>query len=159
MSPIRYFLGQQLRLQSPLQPEDIATRINKAAGSSWNPFAEGVIGKASSRSLRLARSRSPFEFNAKPILVGRITSADHGSRLDLWYGAPGLAVVFFVVWYVLLAIFGIAILRSGMERFTGILLVVFLLVPVFLQILGTMRSEKDLGDMLAFLFDETGAHP
>lgn len=156
MRPDRYILGQKLCLQSPLRPEEIATRINKAAGTPWNPFADGVVGKASLHSLRLARSRSPFEFNAKPILTGEITSTDRGSRLNLRYGASGWALAFFVVWYVLLTIMGIAVLRSA-EPFSRMVLVGLLIAPVLFQVLGTMHSEEDLDDMLAFLLDETGA--
>ncbi len=90
----KYFEGERIRLYSPLPAKIVAERVNAEAGSPFWPFKIGVVGRIWKGHVRLRLSSSPFEYNAKPVLAGRLVDRFGGSRFDLVYRAPAGAVVF-----------------------------------------------------------------
>jgi hypothetical protein len=146
----RYFLGVRLRLHSPLPPELLAEHINRAASSSFNPFADGVVGGVRFRRMRLGFQGGIFEYNAKPILSGSVRAISSGTELRLEYGAPTWARVFFAVWYVVLGAIAVSTAADPM-------LMIFLVAPIVLTVLGTLDADDRLESLLMFLFDEAQA--
>jgi hypothetical protein len=154
-----YFAGECFRLRSPLSARTVAERINEAAGSALWPFAMGVVGGVWSGHIRLRYRSSLFEYNAKPVLAGRIREAPSGSSLDLRYRAPVLICAFYLIWYLFLAFFAVGFLaNSGASEFTGgdkamavAILAMLFVAPVGLHAVGTRRSEEELAEMLDFL--------
>ena len=173
MRLIDYFVGQQVRLRSPLSAQTAAERINAAASNSifrfgpFAPFRTGVIGRVWWGHLRLRVRSSLFMYNAKPILAGRLVDAPPGSELRLRYRAPAWCYFYYPFWY--LVILGLAIGFSiagfepqvtGSEKMTlAAMLVAFFFLPLIVHAIGTRRSEEELAEMFAFLAEHAGAEP
>jgi hypothetical protein len=164
-----YFLGVPIRLESRLTAADVAERINAAAGSTVWPFTTGVVGRVSFGVVRL-RFRSSFaEYNAKPILAGRIREARSGSILALRYRAPAWVYAFDVFWYSFLAfialfpLFGDAELNPELTTTDFALiaagLAAFLVFPFVLHFIGTRNSDFELAELLDFLAGHAEARP
>lgn len=154
-----YLSGKLFRLHSPLAARTIARQINKAAGSALWPFATGVVGGVWSGHVRLRYRSSLFEYNAKPVLAGRLKETPSGSNLNLRYRAPAWVYVFYLVWYLIIVLLIIGLLTNGWFRQVAggdkamiiSIFAVLLIAPVALNALGTRRSDEELADMLEFL--------
>ena len=161
------FAGQRFRLNSSLPGRTVAERINHGAGSALWPFTTGVVGGVRSGHIRLRYRSSLFEYNAKPVLAGRIRETPRGSSLDLCYRAPIWLYVFFLFWYFFLAFAAVGFLANAWApRVTGAdnalaaaVLAVLLAAPVGLQAVGTRHSEEELSKLLDFLFQYAEAQP
>jgi len=145
-----YFAGERLRLCSPLSARAVAERINEAAGSLLWPFATGVVGGVWSGNIRLRYRSSLFEYNAKPVLSGRVREAASGSSLDLRYRAPLWVYGFYLVWYLFLALFA-GLIGHGWDGATVGIFSILLVAPLGLHAVGSRRSEEELADLLDFL--------
>lgn len=160
-----YFVGEPFRLRSPLAVRTVAKRINEAASSPLWPFTAGVAGGVWSGHIRLRYRSSIFEYNAKPVLSGRLEDAPSGSSLELRYRAPIWVYGFYVIWYFFLALVAAALLANGWapgvpggDKAMAIAIFLMLLVaPVGLHAVGTRRSEEELADLLDFLAEHAEA--
>ncbi|QDH33904.1 hypothetical protein E2E27_05890 [Porphyrobacter sp. YT40] len=160
-----YFTGQRLHLRSPLPAQTAAQRINDAAGSMFWPFAMGVVGGVWLGNVRLQYRSSPFEYNAKPVLAGRLRDVASGSSLELRYRAPLWVYGFYFVWYLFLTLVGAVLIGNGWAPditsaekamavgITGLLLV----VPIVLHAVGTRRSGDELAAILDFVSSNINA--
>ncbi|HEX6740958.1 MAG TPA: hypothetical protein VF079_04085 [Sphingomicrobium sp.] len=164
-----YFLGIPVRLSSPHSPQTIAERINAAAGSPLWIFNTGVVGRIRGRRVRLRFVDSIAEYNAKPLLAGRVEEGLSGSVLTLRYRAPAWAYVFDALWYSFLTLFGIAALASGLDpdpdlnagsiALLCLAYLLFFLIPLGMHYFGTRRSDEELGYLLDFLAEQADARP
>jgi hypothetical protein len=164
-----YFVGIPVRLESRLSPAVAAQRINSAAGSTIWPFTTGVVGRVLLRFIRL-RFRSSFaEYNAKPILAGRLRESRSGSVLNLRYRAPASAYALYAFWYGFLGVIALSPLFGDAELNAGLTttdfaiiaagLAVFLVFPVVLHFIGTRNSDDELAEILDFLAQHAEAKP
>ena len=157
-----YFIGQPVRLTSPHSPRMVADRINEAAGSRFWPFhTDAVVGGVWLGILRLRYVNSPFEYNAKPVLVGALRQDRSGSILKLRYRAPAWVYFFDLIWFgalsmVILMLLGLVGQRNpdltgGDLLFSWTVLLVLLVTPLALHYFGTRKSDEELGYLLEFL--------
>jgi len=154
-----YFAGQSFRLCSPLSVRTATERINEAAGSVLWPFNTGVVGYAWSGHIRLRYRSSPLEYNAKPVLAGRLQDAPGGSRLELRYRAPLWVYGFYLVWYLFITLVVVGLVSNGWapgvasgDKAMGLGIIAALFVaPLGLHALGTRRSAEELAELLDFL--------
>lgn len=154
-----YFAGQRLQLRSPLPARTAAQRINDAAGSMLWPFAMGVVGGVWLGNIRLQYRSSPFEYNAKPVLAGRLQDLASGSTLELRYRAPLWVYGFYFVWYLFLSLVGVVLIGNGWapdmtsaEKAMAVgTIVLLLVVPIVLHAVGTRRSDDELATILDFV--------
>lgn len=159
-----YFIGKKIVLNSLLPRAEVQRRINAASGSMFWPFGfYRVVGGARLGFVRLRYQSHPFEYNAKPIVSGRIYEHLGGTKIRAKFGGPVWVKVFFVVWYSLLSLmaFGIAMNPSGIEPVgETIILIVFpffFLAPLIMHFVFTRDSDEDLGRILEFLEHEAEA--
>jgi hypothetical protein len=161
-----YFAGERFRLRSSLSARTVAERINEAAGSALWPFTTGIVGGVWAGHVRLRYRSSIFEYNAKPVLSGRLQDAPTGSSLDLRYRAPVWVYAFYVVWYLFLAFVAVGLLANGWApEVTGsdkamavAIFAVLLVAPVGLHAFGTRRSDEELADLMDFLAQHAQAN-
>lgn len=162
-----YFVGIPVRLHSQLSPRIVAERINAAAGSTLWPFTTGVVGGVWLGSVRL-RFRSSFaEYNAKPVLAGRLREGRSGSVLALRYRAPCWVYVFDVFWYSVLSLVALMPLFAQMNLdLTGAdfaalygILAAMAVFPFVLHYFGTRNSDDELTYLLEFLAEHADARP
>ena len=74
--------------------------MNADAASSIRPFDSHTgDGGRLGRSSTLRNVSSSLEYNAKPLLAGRLREARSGSLLTLRYRAPLWVYVFDLVWF------------------------------------------------------------
>ena len=160
-----YFFGVPLRLRSSLSSVVVAHRINEAAGSLFWPLSTGVVGGVWSGHLRLRYSSSPFEYNAKPVLSGRVLDATSGSYLELRYRAPVWVYGFYLFWYLFIALF-VAMssaanwapeITVGDKEMVFFMLGGLAVAPLGLHAVGTRHSDKELNSLLDFLSQQAGA--
>ena len=164
-----YFAGKCLRLHSPTSARIVAERVNEAAGSALWPFTMGVVGGVWSGHVRLRFRSSLFEYNAKPVLAGRLKEAPRGSSLDLRYRAPAWVYAFDLFWYSSLGLVVLIMLGQVGERnpdlngrdltIVSAGLVVLLLFPIVLHYFGTRNSDEELSYLLDFLAEHADATP
>ena len=165
-----YYFGQEVRLTSRHAPRIVAERINAAAASSYWPFhTDAVVGGIRLGRLRLRFVRSPFEYNAKPVLAGRLREIRSGSLLMLRYRAPFLVYVFDVVWFCFWGMVILAMLGQFGERNPDLTkteltliwasLLAMLVTPLALHYVGTRKSDEELGYLLDFLAERIDAKP
>lgn len=162
-----YFFGVRRQLQSPASARIVADRINEAASSSLWPFTTGVVGGVWSGHLRLRFRTSFLEFNAKPVLTGRLRETPSGSCLDLNYRAPAWVYAFYLAWYlslgsvILLMLGAIGVrntdLQGGELASVWAGLILLLIAPLMFHYLGTRRSDDDLERLLDFLAQQADA--
>lgn len=124
------------------------------------PFTTGTAGGVWSGHIRLSYRTWPFEYNAKPVLCGRLKDDGGGSSLYLRYRAPVWVYAFFLFWYLFLVLIGAAVFGGNGDTLAvraymmGITVwTVLLLAPVVLHLFGTRRSDEDLAAILSFLSD------
>lgn len=161
-----YFAGQRLYLRSPLRAETVAGRLNKAAGSTLWPFTTGVVGGVWSGHVRLKYRSSLFEYNAKPVLAGRLAGTPTGSSFDLCYRALVWVYAFYLVWYLFLCLCAVLVLSNGSRidfaaSDTTLFTLIFAILsvtPIGLHVIGTRHSEKELADLLNFLAKHAEVH-
>jgi len=156
-----YFIGQEIELRSPLMPEQIEQGIKDALRRPWlsRPFQIGPAGGIWLGRIRLRYQSSFFEYNAKPILIGRVERTPTGSTLRLVYRGRTWFRAFFLFWYVFLAIIltTFAILGTdpplhGAERlFPFAIMVALAVFPFILHAIGTRNSDDDLDELIVFL--------
>lgn len=160
-----YFAGRSLALRSKLSAEVVAERINHSVVSPLLPFSSGVTGGVWLGILRLRYRTSIFEYNAKPILAGRIFEDLNGSIIDLKYRAPLWVYAFFIVWYTVLAlVVGILTVNvfspgvSETQMIMGFAITLILLgAPIGLHALGTQSSEEEFENLINFLVEHAEA--
>jgi hypothetical protein len=153
-----YFKGKRVKLRSPLAPDAISKSINAKSGSIFWLFGEGVTGWAAMGWVRLRYRSGYFEYNAKPVLVGRIRDDLGGSILDLRYRAPLFSYLLFLLWYGFLISFCYAAalnMRDAESVASGLIpiafAVIFMLIPVGMNAVGTMNADSELDWLLNFL--------
>jgi hypothetical protein len=161
-----YFRGIPLILVSPFRPDECARRINASAGWSMWPFSVGPAGFAWSGILRLRYRSSPMEYNAKPVLAGRLEEQGLGSLVRLRYRAPIWVYFFDTFWFLtlgtmlLFVLLGDAGATSFGERLPFLGIIVLLLGSnVALHHFGTRNAEEELNHLLGFLEDTIEARP
>ena len=162
-----YFAGQRLTLRSALPVETVSERINEEAGFALSPFTTGVVGYVWWGYIRLRYCTWLFEYNAKPVLCGRLSEDGNGSRLDLRYRAPVWIYAFYLFWYLLLASMAVEVLghvgpanSAGSETIGPIAtLAILAIAPLGLHMFGTRRSDDDLAELLNFLAECAEARP
>ena len=160
-----YFLGIPVRLRSPLSAQTVANRVNSSAASPFWPFTDGVAGRIWLGHIRLRFRDSFFEYNAKPVLVGRLEDASSGSILTLRYRAPAWAYVFDLFWYSFLGLSLLTLLFADMNpalaasdhAFVSAGFALFAVFPLGLHYYGTRRSDEELTYLLDFLAEQAGA--
>ena len=160
MKLIKYFGGESLQLRSSLSAKEVAERINRTAGSSFWPFTVGVVGGVHWGHVRLRFRSSIFEYNAKPVLAGRLCDATGGARLDLKYRAPIWVYFFYSIWYLFLGLIIVGLSSNGMnpELTNGDKVMVFaifallLVAPLGMHAIGTRNAESELGELADFLW-------
>ena len=153
-----FFLGQAVWLRSPMPARTVTERVNKAAGSMLLPVDNGVVGGVWSRHIRLKYRSSILEFNAKPVLSGRIEDTASGSSMKLRYRAPFWAQGFYALPYLFLTLSIVGISAGGWASNDTYGIVALLLVgPRALHALGTRRSQDELAALIDFLEQEVGA--
>ena len=98
---VREFLfGREVELRSPLSPDELRSRINGAAGWMFWPFqSDRIVGGITFGWMRLRYMSGPFEYNAKPVLSGRVQADLSGSHIRARFGASVSTRFFFVLWY------------------------------------------------------------
>lgn len=156
-----YYFGKPVTLRSPLRPDEIAERIKDETRVSWwmVPFRTGPVGGVRWGRFRLRYFNSPFQYNAKPLLIGRMERTMTGTVLRLVYRGDTWSRIFFALWYVFLAffitmvsIFGFDQPLHGAERLMPVgILALFAVVPLIMHAIGTSRSDEDLAELLEFL--------
>jgi hypothetical protein len=156
-----YFVGQPVLLNSLHSPRIVAERINAAAGSIFSPFKRGVVGGVWLGRIRLRFVSSFGEYNAKPVLAGRLREAPTGSILVLRYRAPIRVYLFHVVWYSILLLVALAFL-AGEIKSTGfapafLVPATLLIFPLVLHYAGTRNSAEELDYLLDFLAEQADA--
>lgn len=161
-----YYRGVRIELATKLPPEEVERRINDGAASILTPFATGVVGWARFGAIRLRLRRGLFRNDAKPILAGRIGPDRGGSRLHLVWRGPLPMLVFFPVFYSMLAAFAVMFVAIGQSEpmdpnVRWAILVAFLVmlpVPPLILFLGLRGAEADLEELLAFLRTRLAAY-
>jgi len=156
-----YFFGQRFTLRSPLRVEQVAERINCAAGSMLWPFSFGVIGGARFGRISLAYRGSIIDYSAKPRLTGRLSASRGGTELRVRFGTPASVLVFFVVWCsILLATLALTMASifsdehgPYWENQLPFLFVIpmFLAMPFLMHWFGCRGAQADLKEILEFL--------
>ena len=163
-----YFIGQSVRLTSHHSPRVVAERVNSAAKSSLWPFhSDAVVGGIWLGRLRLRYVTSPMEYNAKPVLTGRLYEARSGSILELRYRAPSWTYFFYLFWVCALGVVILLMLGLVGERnpdltpgdlvFIWTTLLGLLAAPFALHYIGTRKSDEELGYLLDFLGEHIDA--
>jgi hypothetical protein len=169
MRLVDYFFGIRRQLRSPTSARIVADRINEAAGSAFWPLTTGVVGGVLSGHLRLRVKSSFFEYNAKPVLCGRLRELPSGSSMDLSYRAPAWIYPFYLFWYGFLGLIFLMMLGQVGTRNPDlqgealstiwVVLILFLIGPIVLHYVGTSRSNEDLECLLDFLAEQADARP
>lgn len=151
----RYFSGVPVRLQSPLSPETLAERINDATTPTMDIMnSDTIVGRAGPTGMRLKYRGGIFGYNLRPILHGSIFPLKNGgSFLALKYGAQGLAIAIFAVWYVGLTLMTLNVLSQGAAN-VDFVFVALWLGPFILHLIGTRHSDDELETLLSFLREE-----
>ena len=154
---VREFLfGREVELRSPLSPDELRSRINGAAGWMFWPFqSDRIVGGITFGWMRLRYMSGPFEYNAKPVLSGRVQADLSGSHIRARFGASVSTRFFFVLWYVFLATMFIAIwalpAAKGVQPFPWPIAMVFFVLPAAMHLFFTRDASRDLRCILAFL--------
>ena len=164
-----YFAGQPVVLHSPASPEAVTERINNAAGSIIWPFNFGVVGGVRFGRISLRFRSSIFEYNAKPVLVGRVLQDSAGSTMQLRYRAPAPIYIFYLFWYCFLGLFALLLLGTIGQRnpdlTSGDQVIIFggwvfmSIFPLGLHYFGTRNADEELSKLLDFLASEAQAKP
>ena len=160
-----YFLGRTLVLSSPLPPGEVQSRIDKAAISSLLPFQFGTVGWSRLRAFRLRQRTSLIDYNAKPMLVGRLVEDRDGTRIEANFGATFWMKAFFVWWYAILVVFFVGAIALGPFQgedgeavyFPYLFIPLFAVSPLAMHYALTRGAEYDLEELLAFLEDVANA--
>jgi peptidoglycan/LPS O-acetylase OafA/YrhL len=100
-------------------------------------------------------------------LAGRIVEVPSGSSLDLRYRGPAWVYTFYVVWYLFLGFVAAGLIANGWapevtpgdKAMAVAIFAVLLIAPVGLHLVGTRRSDEELGDLLDFLSQHAEAKP
>ena len=100
-----------------------------------------------------------MDYNAKPMLVGRLMENANGTRILASFGATFWMKAFFVYWYVFLLIFSIVAIASGPfigangeeVYFPYLMLPLFVVAPIAMHVLFNRGGERELTELLAFL--------
>jgi hypothetical protein len=149
-----YYDGISLEGYSPLSQAECEARIAAAAKSQFNPFAFGTIGWARRGKIYLRR-RSWFEYNAKPVLTGRLEPDGSGCRASLRFRGPLWARIFHVFWYVFLSLIFIGVLAHPADKnsvkVAGLMIAFLGAAPLVIHYLGTLGAMRELDELLRFL--------
>lgn len=155
-----YFMGERQQLSSALSTAEVADRINLAAAPCFSPFSLGVTGGVRRGRVCLRYAKSPFEYNAKPVLTGQLEPTPDGSRLELVYRAPLWAYVFYAFWYSTLIGLAVSILlvptvdaTAAGNAFSLAVFVALTALPLVLHALGTRDADLERDTLVQFLED------
>lgn len=154
-----YFVGRRLVLISPLTASEVQARINDSAGSSVLPFSMGTVGWARFGRFRLRQRTSLFDYNAKPMLIGKMIGIPEGTRIEANFGATLWMKAFLVFWYAFLALWTVIAIATGpfegnqgdLAYFPYLMVPLFAVMPIGMHYLFNHSAEKDLKVMLRFL--------
>ena len=160
-----YFRGYSLVMQSRLRRAELERRINAATLSVWRPFQTGVGGWVHFGRIRLRYRTRFIEYNAAPILAGRIDDEFGIVRLRLRYRAPLPIYPFFAFWYAFLTFILVTFVAgggasgsSGDENAIFIGMIVFLLLlPMGMHYAFTRRADANFDRIVKFLEDAAEA--
>ncbi len=162
-----YLVGRKLELRSPLSPDEVSKRINAAASLIYRPFGLcEVIGGSYFGFVRLGFFTSDLQYNASPVLFGRLQERLGSTEIRARFGAPIWVKVIFGIWsfvfflalWVLL--FSPAGLAPGADwRALSIIVPLLIILPVAMHLIGTRNSESELERILEFLSDYAEARP
>lgn len=158
MKVSEYLKGRRVRLVSPLDPDAVQAAINAHTRSGFQPFGKGVAGWARLGRVRLRYKAGYFDYNAKPVLIGRIENDMGRTRLELSYRAPLKVYGFLLLWLFLFMLpwnlLSYALTQSptlsGIAFELGLFLL-YLVTPLLVHWFGTMDADEELGHMLEFL--------
>ncbi|RIV86684.1 hypothetical protein [Aurantiacibacter zhengii] len=161
MGIFEYFKGRRIRLESPLSPDEVAKRINRASGSRFNLFSRGIKGGVLRHHMNLFDQGTwPFSYNASPVLVGRLMDKDGGCAIDAKFRAPVWVYGFYIMWYLIVTLFvliAVALVLEGRMTTEGWIIfpamAFFSIAPVGLHYLF-VRGEQSLEGILQMLTDE-----
>ena len=125
----------------------------------WRPLRIGPVGGVRWGRVKLRYTRSLFDYNAKPILVGPMERTATGTLMRLVYRGQTWSRIFYVFWYVALTLFLVGFAKAGTEpplewaeRLMPFAIIAGLaLAPIILHIIGTRRSDDELGELIEFL--------
>ncbi|MFM5895225.1 MAG: hypothetical protein ACKOQM_12455 [Novosphingobium sp.] len=152
--------GRELELYSPLRPDELRDRINGSTGSMFWPFqVHKIVGGISLGWMRLRYQSSPFEYNAKPVLSGRMQADLSGTRIRARFGASATTKLFFVFWYSVLAIIMVSLgaqprMQPGQEPVPWPFILIFVILPAAMHLLLTRNASRDLERILRFLAEQ-----
>jgi hypothetical protein len=113
------------------------------------------------------RYRRPFwRYDGQPILAGRITEGNRGTRLDLRYRAPLPMYVFYPLFYFFLLFFASTLFLFGQWEPTislaekGLVagfLIFMTAFPLGMHFAFTARADAEFDEIIAFLEQEVQA--
>lgn len=158
MKVAEYLKGRPVRLVSPLDPATVQAAINAHTRSGFQPFGKGVVGWVRMGRVRLRYRAGFFDYNAKPVLVGRAENDMGRTRLELSYRAPLKVYGFIFLWFLILTIFW-GIVSQALAQASSlesialklVLFLVYLLMPLWVHWIGTLDAEEELDLLLQFL--------
>ena len=144
-----------------MSKDEVAERINRAAGLAWWPFASGMRGGVYLDRVRLSYVETwLFDYNAHPIFAGKLESNFGSCEIDAKFRAPVRAYVFFAFWYLVLGEIIVGLILSyfrgsGPDLEPALLFpTLFLLAPLGMHYVFTRNSDTDLQTVLDWLESE-----
>lgn len=155
-----------MRLISPLDHRTVQAAITANTQAPFWPFATGAVGWARMGWVRLGYKSGFFDYNAKPVLVGRVEADMGRTVLDLRYRAPLKVYGFLVLWFLFMilpwrilsdaASHSLSLETVGWEL--GFFLL-YLLAPLGVHWFGTLDADQELELLLEFLRQHAKAVP
>lgn len=108
-----------------------------------------------------------MQYNAKPVLSGRIKDAPLGSIMRLAYRGPVMILPFYVFWYGFLTFVTVMLAVHGIDPaddpsgpvFAVAILIVMWLAPATMHVIGTRNADDELDALLEFLRDTVETQP
>jgi len=163
MNLIDYFIGRRIVLRSPLSPGEAKARINDAAPLVLWPWSVGVSGRIVGHHLRLSYRAGLMDYNAKPVLAGRVEDNLGSTILRAKYRAPVFVYLFFPFWYGMLLLMAASLVAAYLgnslepEGWIGFpILCLFAVMPIGLHYLFNRNADDELEEIILFLEDEGG---
>ena len=147
-------------LTTALPPDEVARRINGMIASPLQPFATGILGRASAGHLALRYRAGLFAYKGMPMLTGPITARGSGSLLALRYRGRATTLAAFPIGYAVIAAMVVAWAIWG-QCAPGIspqqkalliaILIIFPNLPLLIHVVGIRNGEAHLAKLAAFL--------
>ena len=153
-----YFKGQKVIARSSLSPGEVKARINEATPLVPWPWTVGISGRVVGRSVRMNYRTGLIDYNAKPVLAGRLHDDLGATRLEAKFRAPAFAYLFFPFWYFVLLMMGSVMLMSAPSDHSEPeawiffpMLCLFAIAPIVMHYLFNRNSADQLEEILLFL--------